>query len=225
MKVCTDATLFGAMAPLAGGETVLDIGSGTGLLALMAAQLGAASVTAVELDAAACAEAAGNFARSPWSERLHPVRADVRDWAAQQHARFDLVISNPPFFAGQTRSSDPLRRQARHADLLSLPQLLQAVGQVLTQQGLFHVLLPCERVGELIVEAQAQGLLPLCRTDIRAFAHASPKLSAVCLSRSAETLSERLMTVYHAPREYTRHSAHYLGDFLLRFAQGVSAED
>jgi len=218
MKVCTDATLFGAMAPVRGGERVLDIGTGTGLLALMAAQLGAASVHAVEIDAAAAQEAAGNFSRSPWAGRLQLMRGDVRDPHTHAGGRFDLVISNPPFFAEQTQSGDLQRRRARHADERFLAELIQVAARLLAEHGLFYLLLPCERLPGLHGAAAAAGLFPVCQTQIRAFADQSSKISAVTFSCTPGPLIERALTVYDAPRQYGAQSALYLGDFLLRFA-------
>jgi len=98
MKICTDSLLFGAMMPVKPMANVLDIGAGTGLLSLIAAQLGAGRITGVELMEDACREAAENFARSPWPERLRAVRQSIQDFAENETGRYDLIISNPPFF-------------------------------------------------------------------------------------------------------------------------------
>jgi tRNA1Val (adenine37-N6)-methyltransferase len=221
MKVCTDATVFGAMAPVQPGDRVLDIGTGTGLLALMLAQLGAASVDAVEIDAAAAREAAENFRQSPWGERLQVKQGDIRDSAMHPEGRFDLVICNPPFFAEQTLSSDPQRRKARHADEVFVAELLDVVERVLDSRGLFYLLLPCDRLARLCPLAEKHGLYPVCRTDIRGYAHQAPKLAAATFARVRGPMIERCLTVYDAPRQYSAMSAAYLSDFLLRFAAGT----
>ena len=97
MKICTDAVLFGAMAPVNQGDRVLDIGTGTGVLALMATQLGAAKVTAVELTQEAYQEADINFKNSPWAKRLEVVHQDIQSFALTADLQYDLIISNPPY--------------------------------------------------------------------------------------------------------------------------------
>ena len=219
MKVCTDATVFGAMAPVQPGDRVLDLGTGTGLLALMTAQMGAASIRAVEIDAAAAAEAASNFALSPWRDQLAVVQGDLCDRETVGDRMFELVICNPPFFAEQSLSEDPQRRRARHADESFLADLLQVVNKSLSEQGLFYVLLPCERIQGLVHRAAGEQLYPVCRTDIRGYAHQPPKLAAVTFARKTGPMMERRLTVYDGPRQYSRPAAAYLGDFLLRFAK------
>lgn len=218
MKVCTDATLFGAMAPVAGGASVLDIGTGTGLLALMTAQLCADRVMAVELTAEAALEASDNFAASPWRDRLVAVHADIRAYAARCTERFDLVISNPPFFTDHSRAQAPLRNIARHTDSLPLPDLISAVDRVLAPGGLFYVLVPGPLVLGFTQVAASAGLHLSCRTDLRAFAHSPAKVAALSFSRTPGVVLQRDLTIYTAPRVYSAASAHYLAAFLLRFA-------
>jgi len=218
MKVCTDATLFGAMAPVAGGERVLDMGAGTGLLSLILAQMDVASVTAVELDPAAAAEAAFNFRSSPWSDRLHAVQADIRDYAEAAEASFDLVICNPPFFQDHSKSPDKARRLARHNDSLPPEDLLAAVDGLLTPKGLFHLLLPMHAVEDFAALAQPRGLNLHCRTDIRGYTRNKPKVAALVFTREAGVLMQRTLTIYREERIYSRASMYYLSDLLLRFA-------
>ena len=224
MKVCTDATLFGAMAPLRGGEQVLDIGTGTGLLALMAMQLGAARVTGVELTGQAFAEARYNFAQSPWAEHLSAVHASIQDFCRGRPDRFDLIICNPPFFDNHSKGADPLRNQARHAESLPYDILVACLDRLTTGQGRCHLLLPCHALGRFTGLAVQHGLHLTDRTDIRGHAHSRAKVSALTFSRRPGTFSTRVMTIYQADGVYSTQSTPYLSPFLLRFAQnhGVS---
>ena len=225
MKVCTDATLFGAMAPVAGGERALDIGTGTGLLALILAQSGAASVTGVELDPAAAEEADFNFRQSPWGERLTALRADVREYAAKAKERFDLVVCNPPFFQNHSKSSDAARQQARHDDSLPRQALLSAVDRLLTPGGLFHLLLPTHAVDSFLDLAGGRGLYLQCRTDIRGYRRNRPKVAALVLARQPGLAVQRTLTIYGEEGCYSPASEYYLSRLLLRFASQPGREN
>jgi len=220
MKVCTDATLFGAMAPLRGGERVLDIGTGTGLLALMAMQLGAARVTGVELNAQACAEAHHNFRHSPWAEDLTAVHAAIQDFSRERTQHYDLILCNPPFFTDHSKSGDPLRSQARHTDPLPHAELIACMARLLTGDGRCYLLLPSHGVARITDQAAYHGLHLRARTDLRGHARVPAKVSAITLERQPGPVRTGLMTLYRAPREYTQESTRYLAPFLLRFGAG-----
>lgn len=218
MKICTDATLFGAMAPLSGGEKVLDIGTGTGLLALMAAQLGAAHVTGVELSPAAAEEARDNFADSPWAERLTLYRGSIQAFTAECVERFDLIISNPPFFQDHSKTADPDRRQARHTDHLNYSELAECASALLAEDGLLYLLLPIHAVEDFKSIARAYELHLTLRTDLRSQAQHQPKVSTLTFSQLAGPVCHKTLTIYQSERVYTQASQAYLTPFLLRFA-------
>jgi tRNA1Val (adenine37-N6)-methyltransferase len=219
MKVCTDATLFGAMAPIKGGEQILDIGTGTGLLALMAAQLGAGEVTGVELSKEAYAEARSNFFNSPWHEQLTAVEGSIQHFAANTAQRYDLIISNPPFFDNHSKASDYLRSQARHTDLLPFAQLLGCMSRLLRENGLCYLLLPHHAVAQFSGLAMGLGLHLITKTDFRGYPHNPAKVSALTFSRQQQPTNSRLLTIYASDRVYTTESESYLAPFLLRFSQ------
>jgi tRNA1Val (adenine37-N6)-methyltransferase len=164
MKVCTDACLFGAWIAekardqKAKVKNVLDIGTGTGLLSLMLAQQTDARIDAVEIDEQAAAQAADNMETSPWKERLQVINGDVR----QLHLgrKYDLIISNPPFFENNLKSPDGKRNLALHSESLSLEDLMQVVQKELAEEGSFTILLPYERKDNCIASAAAVGLYP-----------------------------------------------------------------
>lgn len=218
MKVCTDATLFGAMAPIQGGEKVLDIGTGTGLLALMAAQLGAGQVTAVELTQAAYEEAQLNFGNSPWSEKLHAIHADIRNYAASTDRKFDLIICNPPFFEQHSKSSNDLRQLARHNDRLPYADLVACVDKLLSAAGLFYLLLPVHAIPQVSREAPRRNLALMNRVDFRGYERNKPKVAALLFACNTDLYMERILTIYSADRVYSEESEYYLSAFLLRFS-------
>jgi len=143
MKVCTDACVFGAWAVVENAERILDIGAGTGLLSLMAAQRNnIAKVSAVELDAAAFSQAKENIENSPFADRITLFHTAIQDFNPAE--KFDCIISNPPFFQSDLRSPDSRINQAHHSASLTFEALLKAVDVSLTENGMFNLLLPVE---------------------------------------------------------------------------------
>ncbi len=218
MKVCTDAMLFGAMAPINKGGRVLDIGAGTGVLSLMAAQLGAEQVTAVELTLASYEEAKLNFGNSPWGDRLEAVHQDIQGFAISIGRQYDLVICNPPFFENHSKTTDFLRKVARHNDELPFADLIKSVDQLLSSQGLFYLLLPINAVEKFVEAALMAGLYLSRQTDFRGYIHNKAKVSALTFSRTDVVFSRALMTIYQSDRVYSQDSEQYLSPFLLRFS-------
>jgi tRNA1Val (adenine37-N6)-methyltransferase len=143
MKVGTDGVLLGAWADAAGAASILDIGAGTGLIAIMLAQRAAAArIEAVEIDGEACSQALENIAATPWAERLHCHHASIQDFAKQSHHKFDLIVSNPPFFSGGTFSKSQDKLSVRHTVKLPHGDLLSAVRSLLAPGGRFCTVLP-----------------------------------------------------------------------------------
>ncbi|TVT55272.1 MAG: methyltransferase [Sedimenticola thiotaurini] len=223
MKVCTDATLFGAMAPIAGGEQVLDIGAGSGLLSLIAMQLGAGSVTAVELTEEACRDAQHNFSASPWSDKLTLLHQSIQLFAAQSKMRFNLIISNPPFFEQHSKSPKALRQIARHTDQLSHVELIHIAASLLDEAGRFYLLIPVHSVERVVTTATDHGLFLTQRVDYAGFEHNQAKVAALIFQRSAEMFVHRRLSIYNAPRIYADESARYLAPFLLRFSAAAAS--
>jgi len=219
MKICTDAVLFGAMAPVNPGDRVLDIGTGTGVLALMAAQLAAAKVTAVELTQEAFKEADINFNNSPWVDRLEAVHQDIQSFALTANRQYDLIISNPPFFENHLKTVDTLRNSARHTDQLPFADLIGIAEQLLSPPGLFYLLLPAHAVAKFSALALAAGFYLINQTDFRGYTHNEAKVSALTFSRTAAVFTARLLTIYASRNVYSQDSERYLADFLLRFAK------
>ncbi len=211
-----------AMAPVKNGDRVLDIGTGTGVLALIAAQLGAGKVTAVELTEQAYQEAGINFRQSPWADRLEAVHQDIQGFAGITKQQYDLVISNPPFFENHFKTTAALRMTARHNDQLPFAELISIAGQLVSPQGLLYVLLPVHAVKKMAGEASSAGFYLTKRTDFRAYAHSVAKVSALTFSRTAAAVVSDMLTVYESSGVYTQQSEGYLSTLLLRFAKKVN---
>jgi len=164
MKVCTDACLFGAWVSqktlVQNASNIVDIGTGTGLLSLMLAQVtenSKASITAIEIESQAAAEASSNFNISKWSDRLVLVNESIQNFTANigkgefvskgldNNFLFDIVISNPPFYEGDLKSPDTNKNKAAHSTELSWTSLVENVSNLLTDTGYFFVLVPTLR--------------------------------------------------------------------------------
>jgi len=221
MKICTDGLLFGAMAPVKPGNTVLDIGTGTGVLALCAAQLGAGQVTAVEVTQEAYEEATLNFSNSLWAHRLTAIHQDIQAYAQTTDRQYDVIISNPPFFAQHSKADDALRNIARHTDCLPYIDLLIAVEQCLSARGLFYVLLPIYATAQFTAFAQATGLFLIRQISFQGYAHTPAKVSALTFSRIQITCKTERLTIYESKSVYTHESTAFLQPFLLRFAKNT----
>jgi len=159
MKVTTDACLFGAwivrevksQIPKAFGikiKNILDIGAGTGLLSLMFAQKNPElKIDAIELDKDAATQARFNVGSSPWKEQLNIIQADVKEFPFEK--KFDLIISNPPFYEKEIRSATDSKNVAHHSENLTLKELLVIIKDNLRDTGLFFLLLPYKRNEEI----------------------------------------------------------------------------
>lgn len=159
MKVSTDACLFGAQTSVENRHRILDIGAGTGLLALMAAQRSGAMIEAVELDTQAAKQAQNNFSNSLWASRLTIHCANIQQFASAGQKQFDLIICNPPFFTSHTGSLDTLRHQARHNNTLSFAELIEVGNALLSPDGYFEVLLPTSEYPGFMGIAEATGFI------------------------------------------------------------------
>ncbi|MBO0358960.1 methyltransferase [Hymenobacter sp. BT186] len=217
MKVSTDACVLGAVADIAQAQRVLDIGTGTGLLALMATQRSTtAYIEAVELDPAAATQAAENFQASPWAARLTLHAQPLADFAATQPAPFDHILCNPPFFRHSLRSPDGRRATARHTapDTLSFSELTQFAAAFLTAQGRLTVLLPPPEMQHFERDATQCGLFPATRLVLRHRVGSKPLRHITAFSRTPVPVQTQELLVTEND-EYSLEFRALLGPFYL----------
>lgn len=224
MKVGTDGVIIGSWASVCGaeGSSILDIGSGTGLIALMVAQRNRGSVVdAVELDSGAAADAIYNFARSPFSERLRLYEGDFQSYALECQRvgrRYDLIVSNPPYFNGTYKSIDSQRAAARHTELLPTEDLIDGVCRLLEPtSGCFAAIFPYVDAAIFIARAAAKGLYCTRLLEVYAKEGREAKRMAAEFStvRTNDVVSERLVIL--GPSGYSDQYKNLTSDFYIRF--------
>lgn len=158
MKVGTDAVLLGAWVFPNGSKTILDIGTGTGVIALMLAQkTTAAQITAIDIDPNAIEQASINFKESKFNDRLHAINISLQEFAKNTENKFDLIVTNPPYFVGSLKSSDTNRSTARHAETLPYLELIEGVKKLLNPKGKFCLILPKNEAISFREMAEAKG--------------------------------------------------------------------
>ncbi len=217
MKVGTDGVLLGSWCGANG--KVLDIGTGTGVVALMTAQRGAQSVDAIEIDPSAAEQAAENFSRSPWSGKLRVLLAPFGEFVNSTSNKYDTIVSNPPYFINSQKAEGESRSTARHTDSLPYDELASGVAKLLCNDGRFYAIFPYQESGIFIVEAAKCGLYVNKRLDVSPIVGRGVK--RVLLEFSKEKITDvtttTLAIAYDNKRTYTDKYMELTKDFYIKF--------
>jgi len=205
MKVGTDGVLLGAWTSLDGNpNSILDIGAGTGLVALMLAQRSAAeTIDAVELNADAHGQCVANFESSPWADRLFCYHVSLQEFADEIEETYDLIVSNPPFFEAGVINEDHQRHQARNNSSLPFEELFQAVEQLLSPLGSFSLIVPFEKQSEIMELAQGVALFPNRITHVKGNPTTAIKRSLIQFSRHETFVTPDILTIELKRHQYT----------------------
>ena len=142
MKVGTDGCLLGGWFDCSQSRNILDVGSGSGLIAIMAAQRCNATVTGVEIDSDAAIQAIENVNNSPWSDRIRIINEDLLSYTTAE--RFDTIVSNPPYFVNSLKCDNDARTTARHSDTLSNNEFFRKCKELLTEEGKISIIIPSD---------------------------------------------------------------------------------
>lgn len=175
MKVGTDGTLLGAWAE--GGERILDIGTGTGLIALMMAQrFPVSQVDAIDIDVDACTQAAENASASPFFSQIKVGNVSLQDFSSGKgDVKYDSVVCNPPFFENSLGSPDEKRHMARHSSALGFGDLFAGVRRIIAPEGRFSAVVPVGSYDSFDAEARLRGFRCSRKTALRTVPRKSPR--------------------------------------------------
>lgn len=214
MKVGTDGVLLGAWADLERADAILDIGTGTGVIALMAAQRNPqALVDALEIDGEACGEAQENVERSPWKGRIRVIRGALQEFAPEK--RYGCVVCNPPFFVDSTRTPDDHRTVARHCDALSHEELAEHAERLLTPEGCLCIILPVAEANRMTEYARRVGLFPSRITYVHPTPEKAPKRILAKFIRQERTTEEDHLVVELSRHRYSKEYTALTKEFYL----------
>ena len=216
--VTTDSVLLGAWARIESAGTILDIGTGTGLLALMAAQRSGARIVAIEPDRNSFIQAGINFAASPWHERMTLIHTSVQDFRPEAGMVFDAIITNPPYFVDSLLNPDQGRARARHTVSLSHVDLAGSVVRLLAPAGSLHLVLPVNEAQMFLEFAAAQGLHCTRRLLVRSTPATPPARALMTFGREAIPCTEEELVIEKGGRHiYSDEYVSLTKDFYLKF--------
>jgi len=219
MKVGTDGVLLGAWTDASKAERILDIGTGTGLIALVLAQKNnLAQIDAIEVDREAFNEAVLNCQQSSWNDRIKPELCSFQEFLERTNLKYDLVVSNPPFFTNGVKAPVENRAHARHSDSLPLDFLISGAAGLLNENGRISLVLPIESLPEVEQLATLNQLFisRLCKVKPNPIKPEFRILIELTNSESAIQESE-LMIEYKKHHDYTPEYKELTKDFYLKF--------
>ena len=215
MKVGTDGVLLGAWSTLYNGNRILDIGTGTGLISLMLAQrFSSAEIDAIELDKDAFDQATENFLNSKFSDRINVYHTALQDFDDQ--VKYDLIVSNPPFFIVNDRVDMDARKQARQQETLTFEDLLLKTSELLKQEGKAVFIIPFDLENHFITIAKNEKLFPTKILNIKGNDSASFKRSIIELSFDEIEIIKSELIIEIDRHQYTEDYINLTKEFYLK---------
>ena len=218
MKIGTDGCLLGAWADVEVRHSILDIGTGSGVIALMLAQRSDALITAVEIDKDAYQQAEENFTNSPWQKRLTVVHSSIQEYIKVCEHKYDLIVCCPPYFINSLKTNDKKRRLARHTDSLSFEELLSGSLRLLCHGGKFSTILPSGIVPHFCELALIEGYYITKVTDVEPKAGAKPNRKLLQLERTKKSCSNSAIAILDKEgKSYTPEYKELAKEFYINF--------
>jgi tRNA1Val (adenine37-N6)-methyltransferase len=219
MKIGTDGVLLGAWCPVDNNPfSVLDIGAGTGILSLMLAQRSnAEQIDALEIDEDAYEQCVENFENSPWSDRLFCFHAGLDEFVDEPEDEYDLIISNPPFYSENFKTDDSQRDLARFQDALPFEELIEAADLLLSENGIFAVIIPYKEEERFIDLCAQVELFPVKVTRVKG-THTTPIIRSLLAFKRYElsVLTANELVIEISRHEYTDEYIELTKDFYLK---------
>lgn len=218
MRVNTDGVLLGAWANVTGANRILDIGTGTGVIALMLAQRTTdVNIDAIEIDAQSATEARSNVNLSPWTNRIDVINCSLQSFAPLVSHRYDLIVSNPPYFNQSLKSPHNSRNISRHSESLPYPDLVEGVIKLLAPSGRFCGVFPYSEGNVFIAIAGGHGLY--CTQKVNVQSHPGRKVLRVLLQFETQkkAVAESTLTIHNPDGSYSEEYKRLTGDFYLGF--------
>jgi tRNA1Val (adenine37-N6)-methyltransferase len=218
MKVGTDGLLLGTLTACSESKNILDIGTGTGLIALILAQRSITSqalIDAVEIEEDAFEQAKSNFELSAWKERLKVYHTSIFDFHPEK--KYDLIVSNPPYFINSLKSTGKKKEAARHIDEQFFSKLAQKVNELLDDKGKFWLILPVTESEQFINESKQIGLFQETILQIHSFEHSEEKRRIIAFSKHVNAFSENKFIIYDSPGKHSEQYRSAAKDFLTIF--------
>ncbi|MDR5589311.1 tRNA1(Val) (adenine(37)-N6)-methyltransferase [Christiangramia sp. SM2212] len=220
MKIGTDGVLLGTWSSLDHQpESILDIGTGTGLIALMMAQRSDAElVDAIEIEENAYEQSVENFEKSDWGDRLFCYHAGFDEFVdeMQDEEKYDLIISNPPFYSENYKTGDENRDQARFADALPLSELIPGASLLLSENGHFDIIIPYAEEKKAIELAEKNNLFPIRITRVKGTESSPIKRSLISFGSTREKLIIDELILEISRHNYTEEFKNLVRDFYLK---------
>lgn len=218
-KVGTDGVLIGAWAKVSDAKNILDVGTGTGIIALMMAQKSHAQVDAIDIEQGSYEQAKENAMYSIWANRIRVYHSTLQNFAKSINKKYDVVITNPPYFVDSSKAPDEERSHARHTDLLPFKELIRGVLSVLNTTGKFYIILPTKEAIDFkaLAEKEDLHLVKLLRVKTKS-TNDIEKRHLMLFKFTKETLTEDTISIENEGRHnYTDEYKKLTGDFYLHF--------
>ncbi|MFC3335233.1 tRNA1(Val) (adenine(37)-N6)-methyltransferase [Flavobacterium palustre] len=219
MKVGTDGVLLGSWTPINHNPfSILDIGAGTGIIALMLAQRShAEQIDALEIDEDAYEQAVENFENSPWGDRLFCFHAGLDEFVEEPEDEYDLIVSNPPFYAEDYKSNSEQRDLARFQDAMPFEELIEAAALLLSENGIFSVIIPHKEEENFLALANEFELYPIKITRVKGTPTSEIKRSLLAFTRNeVSTIEIDELVIETARHQYTAEYIELTKDFYLK---------